>query len=122
MSDVMEDMGYRKVDPPTTVDPLLGLVPALSPEQAATVKALKAAWFLWSESGRQGTAWEFILWYEKRLRGSAPSDLVPYGACHCWYGDGTGTTTPKGTKPHPDSRCPICDNTGTGKGFKRGTG
>ena len=42
--------------------------PALSPEQAATIKALKAAWYCWSESGRQGTAWEFILWYEKRLR------------------------------------------------------
>ena len=43
--------------------------PALSQQQEATIKALKAAWYCWSESGRRGTAWEFILWYEERLRG-----------------------------------------------------
>lgn len=42
----------------------------MSPQQEATIKALKAAWYLWEKSGRRGTAWEFILWYEARLKGT----------------------------------------------------
>lgn len=41
----------------------------LSPHQYAMINEMKKAWFAWEKSGRRGTAWDFILWYEARLRG-----------------------------------------------------